>query len=175
MPPCLRDRAGANGKSGSDLSERHDLRRRVRADGRNREKAGPFRRGRRNGRQGSRGRRPAQAALEALPPKKCWSPEAVLQAYDAGNRAICDQIGKIGKRSGATLTTLLLADGRGVCRQYRRQPVLSVPGRLPVAAERGPYGGAAPDRARHHRACGGENPSGASPADASTSEFSRTS
>ena len=52
-----------------------------------------------------------QAALEALPPKKCWSPEAVLQAYDAGNRAICDQIGKIGKRSGATLTTLLLADG----------------------------------------------------------------
>ena len=45
------------------------------------------------------------------PPKKCWSPEAVLQAYDAGNRAICDQIGKIGKRSGATLTTLLLADG----------------------------------------------------------------
>ena len=53
----------------------------------------------------------AQAALEALPPKKCWSPEAVLQAYDAGNRAICDQIGKIGKRSGATLTTLLLAEG----------------------------------------------------------------
>jgi len=34
-----------------------------------------------------------------------------LQAYDAGNRAICDQIGKIGKRSGATLITLLLADG----------------------------------------------------------------
>lgn len=119
----------------------------------------------------AQGAQAAQAALEALPPKKCWSPEAVLQAYDAGNRAICDQIGKIGKRSGATLTTLLLADGRGVCRQYRRQPVLSVPGRLPVAAERGPYGGAAPDRARHHRACGGENPSGASPADAAPRNF----
>ena len=59
----------------------------------------------------AQGAQAAQAALEALPPKKCWSPEAVLQAYDAGNRAICDQIGKIGKRSGATLTTLLLADG----------------------------------------------------------------
>ena len=60
----------------------------------------------------AQGAQAAQAALEALPPKKMrWSPEAVLQAYDAGNRAICDQIGKIGKRSGATLTTLLLADG----------------------------------------------------------------
>ena len=59
----------------------------------------------------AQGAQAAQAALKALPPKKCWSPEAVLQAYDAGNRAICDQIGKIGKRSGATLTTLLLADG----------------------------------------------------------------
>ena len=59
----------------------------------------------------AQGAQAAQAALEALPPKKCWSPGAVLQAYDAGNRAICDQIGKIGKRSGATLTTLLLADG----------------------------------------------------------------
>ena len=59
----------------------------------------------------AQGAQAAQAALEALPPKKCWSPKAVLQAYDAGNRAICDQIGKIGKRSGATLTTLLLADG----------------------------------------------------------------
>lgn len=60
----------------------------------------------------AQGAQAAQAALEALPPKKCWSPEAVLQAYDAGNRAICDQIGKIGKRSGRdTDDKLLLADG----------------------------------------------------------------
>ena len=28
----------------------------------------------------AQGAQAAQAALEALPPKKCWSPEAVLQA-----------------------------------------------------------------------------------------------
>lgn len=34
---------------------------------------------RRNGQGQAQGAQAAQAALEALPPKKCWSPERVLQ------------------------------------------------------------------------------------------------
>lgn len=58
----------------------------------------------------AQGAQAAQFALSALPPKRRWSADAVLRAYAAGNSAICEEIRKIRKRSGATLTTLLLTD-----------------------------------------------------------------
>lgn len=56
----------------------------------------------------AQGAQAAQSALTALPPKEDWSANTVLQAYEAGNRLVCEQIRKIKKRSGATLVTLLL-------------------------------------------------------------------
>lgn len=58
----------------------------------------------------AQGAQAAQFALSALPPKRRWSSDAVLRAYAAGNGAICEEIRKIGRRSGATLTTLFLTD-----------------------------------------------------------------
>ena len=58
----------------------------------------------------AQGAQAAQFALSVLPPKSRWSVDAVLRAYAAGNSAICEEIRKIRKRSGATLTTLLLTD-----------------------------------------------------------------
>lgn len=62
----------------------------------------------------AQGAQAAQAALAALPPKLCWSAKAVLRAYEAGNASICNQILKIGKRSGSTLTTLFLTNNNQV-------------------------------------------------------------
>lgn len=58
----------------------------------------------------AQGAQAAQFALAALPIKRRWSADAVLRAYAVGNNVICEEIRKIRKRSGATLTTLLLTD-----------------------------------------------------------------